>query len=413
MRRVITGAVAVAVAAVLALPGTAQAGDEQVLGGWFGNWHPPSTVASRMAAGNASLTDAAVFAWAFGGSGNPVCALSPKSACLEPGVTATSALRKALASMKGKTTWVSHVDLNYTRARQLAAILKQPAKRRKLTNLLTERTVAVGADGLDLDWENFAFNDGSSTWASTRPALNKTVRQLAGKLHDRGKLLSVTVPVGTSPFAAGGVPKMGGGYTVFDWRRLARAADRLNLMAYDYSYSSPGAIGPHRWAKTAAAAAKKSVGADNADKVIVGVPLYGKSWPTPGPGGQKVVGTCPAGWRPDSVKPTFSLGAPDAAALARDKGVRPRFDRGTGERTFTYSESVSGKYGAKVGKGKKRRTVTRSAECKVSRTVWYGDGRTLVKRARMANRKGIGGVFAWNLASASPELFKRYSANVR
>ena len=410
MRRLIISA---AVTGALALPGTAQAADDQVLGGWFGNWHPPEVVADRMAAGSATLTDAAVFAWAFGGSGNPVCALSPSSSCLDSGVSATKALRKSLRSMKGKTTWVSHVDLSYTRARQLAAVIKNRAKRRELTDLLTQRTVAVGADGLDLDWENFAFNDGSSTWAATRPALNRTVRQLASKLHAQGKLLSVTVPVGVSPFAAGGIPKPGSGYSVFDWRSLAAVADRLNLMAYDYSFSSPGPIGPHRWARVAVAAAKKSVNAEDAHKVIIGVPLYGKSWPTPGPGGQAVVGECPTGWRPNSVKPTFSMGAIDAAALARDKEAKRRFDRAAGEVTFQYSEQVAGTYRTKVGKPKKRRTVTRAATCSVSRTVWYGNGRTLVKRARMAQRKGIGGVFAWNLASTDQQLFRLYSAQSR
>jgi spore germination protein YaaH len=408
--------VTVAVTAVLALPAgipSARGADDQVLGGWFGNWHPPSVVADRMAAGKGSLTDAAVFAWAFGGSANPVCSLSPKSACLPADVTSTPQLRRSIRSMGDKTVWVSHVDINYARARELAALLKMRAQRRALIDLLVQRTVAVGADGLDLDWENFAFNDGSSTWASTRPVLNRTVRALAARLHAQGKLLSVTVPVGSAPYAAAGVPKIGSGYTVFDWRRLAAAADRLNLMAYDFSYSAPGPIGPHWWAKSAVSAAKRAVGPENARKVIVGVPLYGKSWPTPGAGGQAVVGECPAGWRPKSVAPTFSLGAIDAAALAADKGVRPRYDRRTAESTFTYAETVAGTYRAKVRVGKKRRTVTRSADCAVSRTVWFGNGSTVARRAAMARRRGIGGVFAWNLANADNSLFQRYSAQSR
>jgi spore germination protein YaaH len=239
------------------------------------------------------------------------------------------------------------------------------------------------------------------------------VRRLAAALHSQGKLLSVTVPLGSAPFEAGGVPKRGSGYSVFDWARLAQSADRLNLMAYDYSFSSPGPIGPNYWARVGVSAAVKTVGTENARKVVVGVPLYGKSWPTPGAGGQAVVGDCPAGWRPQSVKPTFSLGAIDMAALAREKGATRRFDRRAGEVTFQYSEVVPGTYSVKVGKKKKRRTVTRSANCSVSRTAWYGDGRSVLARARMAKRKGIGGVFAWNLASADLSLFKRYSAKMQ
>jgi hypothetical protein len=386
-----------------------QSAGDQILGGWFGNWHTPDIVADRMSAGSKSLTDAAVFAWAFGGAGNPVCALSSDNSCRPAGVVATRELRKSLRAMKGSTRWVSHIDLSASRARQLAAVIKNPRQRRALTTLLTRRTVALRADGLDLDWENFAFNDGSSTWASTRPALNRTVRQLARKLHAAGKLLSVTVPVGYAPLAESGTPRRGGGYTVFDWKRLAAAADRLNLMAYDYSFSSAGPIGPHGWARSAAVAARRSVRPGDARKVIVGVPLYGKSWPNPGPAGQAIVGSCPNGWRPNSVKSTFSVGALAAAELAEQHGVTPRFDRRSGEMTFTYSESVPGRYSKVVGKGKRKRTVARSTTCSVSRTVWFGNSRSFVKRARMAKRQGIGGVFAWNLASAEFGRVDRYT----
>ena len=397
-----------AVTAAMLVPSSALANEEQILGGWFGNWHPPATVTDRMAAGSGVLTDAAIFAWGFGGADNPVCVHTPKSACSAPGVVSTQNLRKSLAAMSGSRVWASHTDLNYQRAGELAAMLRNKSQRKALIKLLVQRTEAVGADGLDLDWENFAFNDGASSWSSTRRVLNPTVRRLAKKLHARGKLLSVTVPVGAAPLTASGSPRLGGGYSVFDWKRLAAAADQLNLMTYDYSFSSPGPIGPHGWVKQAATAATRSVAAADRRKIVVGVPLYGKSWPTPGYGGQATVGECPDGWRPRSITPTFSLGAISAAELAKEKGVRIKFARKAGEATFRYSETAKGTYPKKVGTGKNRRTVTRTKECQVSRTVWFGNNRTAIKRAKLARKMKIGGIFAWNLASAQDQMFARY-----
>ena len=400
--------VTAALGAALVLPTAAHASSDQVLGGWFGNWHPPQVVEEKMQAGAGVLTDSAVFSWSFAGVQNPVCAMTQKSVCQDPGKISTQDLRRAIAGMAGTTVWVSHIDLNYSRARELAALLKNRRQRNDLINVLVDRTVRVGADGLDLDWENFAFNDGSSTWASTRKPLNKTVRRLAKRLHAQGKLLSVTVPVGSSPLTASGRPRLGGGYSVFDWKRLAAKADRLNLMAYDYSFSAPGPIGPHYWAKQAVTAATRAVGAENAKKVIIGVPLYGKSWPTPGRGGQAVVGQCPSSWKPKSIKSTFSVTALQAPELAEENGAKISYSAKSGESTFKYSEKVPGSYSKRVGPAGKRRTVKKAQECEVSRTVWFGSRRTVIKRAKLARRAGIGGVFAWNLAATDEALFEKY-----
>jgi len=40
--------------------------------------------------------------------------------------------------------------------------------------------------------------------------------------------------------------------------------------------------------------------------------------------------------------------------------------------------------------------------------VWFGNHRTAIKRAKLARKMKIGGVFAWNLASAQDQLFTRY-----
>ena len=54
--------------------------------------------------------------------------------------------------------------------------------------------VSSGFDGIDLDYEGFAFSDGSASWPSTQPVWVAFVTELASALHAKGKLLSVTIP---------------------------------------------------------------------------------------------------------------------------------------------------------------------------------------------------------------------------
>lgn len=386
--------------------------EPQIFGGWFGNWHSPQIVTARVDDGAGLLTDTALFAWDFAGKRNPVCALTFHSGCVPASAkrpwqsreTATS-----FAAMQATTRWVSHIDLNSDRAGELASVLKSPSRRDALTDKLTAWTVAIDADGLDLDWENFAFNDGSHTWRATRPAFVAAVKQLAGKLHAEDRLLSVTVPAGSRPFGPDGQPRSGSGYTVYDWAAIADSVDRLNLMTYDYSWDKPGPIGPAPWAAEVVRSAIAQMGRDNARKIVVGAPLYGKSWPTVGSDGRQVtVGKCPASWRASSVKAVFSVTPSSARQLAAAEGTRPRFDRTSKEYTFSYAEPQAGKYRVTVGSGKKQRTERRSRTCAVSRTVWFADTASVNGRASMAKEQGIGGVFMWSLASTSPGLYRSY-----
>lgn len=380
---------------------TAQRG-APVIGGWFGNWHPPETVAQKVKDGRGVLTDVAIFGWQFAGRSRPVCALTFHSGCVPASAKRpyeSAELAASWSELGDVRTWVSHIDLDAARSGQLAGVLRHNSRRRDLIATLVTWTVDLGADGLDLDWESFAYHDGSGSWRRTRPAFVATIRQLAAALHKKDRMLSVTVPAGAQPFTADGRPRSGSGYWVYDWGAIADSVDRLNLMTYDYSWDRPGPIGPNPWARQVVRSAIVQMGRDNAHKIVVGVPLYGKSWPTPGVGGRpRTIGKCPAAWRPDSSADLFSVTAADARALAREHGTRPRLDRRTGEYTFRYGERVSGR----VKRGARTRT------CTLSRTVWFSSGKALVKRAQMARDEGIGGVYAWNLAGTDRGMYRSY-----
>jgi hypothetical protein len=177
---------------------------------------------------------------------------------------------------------------------------------------------------VDLDYEQFAFADGSSTWATTRPRWVQFVTELGAALHARAKLLTVTVP----PIYNGN-RTTGSGYWVYDWAGIAPSVDRLRIMAYDYSFGAAGPIAPLGWVDAILAYAVTVV---PKSKLQIGVPTYGRSWVT------SVKGTCPAG----TNLAKFDVRSSQAAALSRSKGAVPVRHASSGEMTFSYTETFSG-----------------------------------------------------------------------
>ena len=129
-----------------------------------------------------------------------------------------------------------------TPARHMAAVLAETDKRSAFIGQITALVNDNGYDGIDLDFEKFAFNDGQQTWAATKSSWVTFVSELATSLHATGKLLSVSVPPMYSDSS---------GYWVYAFRDIAPHIDKLRIMAYDYSWDSAGPIGgPLSWVRT-------------------------------------------------------------------------------------------------------------------------------------------------------------------
>jgi len=177
-------------------------------------------------------------------------------------------------------------------AHRMATVLASSTTRTALAGQIVATVVAEGYDGIDLDFEGFAFNDGSSTWAATRPNWVAFVKQLSAGLHAKGKLLSITTP----PLYTATT-----GYWVYDWKSIGAYVDRLRIMTYDYSTSTAGPISPFAWVAKVAAFAVTQV---PSGKVQIGVPNYGRDWVT-AVAYSGVTGRCPtnapAGSNPTQV----------------------------------------------------------------------------------------------------------------
>jgi spore germination protein YaaH len=300
-----------------------------------------------------------------------------------------------------------------------------------IVNRVMQGVDGIAFDGIDLDYEGFAFDDSASSWVRTKPIWTDFVTRLGAALDAQGKVLSVTVPVGVSPST---------GYSVYNWAGIIPAVDRLRLMTYDYSWSVPGPVSPGSWVQTTITYVKGLVVDAGRDPkmVQIGVPTYGRSWAA------TVSGTCPSSALQRS-DPTMRA----AESLAASKGITPT-RHSSGEMTFTYTEQFSSD-GIRLNSTATSTTAAETATlqdgrpipvvatttvtpgalvranalpavvapveptglarakrlsvCTVRRTVYFADETTVVQRAQMSLDAGLGGIAIWAFGYETTDLW--------
>jgi spore germination protein YaaH len=300
-----------------------------------------------------------------------------------------------------------------------------------IVNRVMQGVDGIAFDGIDLDYEGFAFDDSASSWVRTKPIWTDFVTRLGAALDAQGKVLSVTVPVGVSPST---------GYSVYNWAGIIPAVDRLRLMTYDYSWSVPGPVSPGSWVQTTITYVKGLVVDAGRDPkmVQIGVPTYGRSWAA------TVSGTCPSSALQRS-DPTMRA----AESMAASKGITPT-RHSSGEMTFTYTEQFSSD-GIRLNSTATSTTAAETATlqdgrpipvvatttvtpgalvranalpavvapveptglarakrlsvCTVRRTVYFADETTVVQRAQMSLDAGLGGIAIWAFGYETTDLW--------
>ena len=260
----------------------------------------------------------------------------------------------------------------------LAGLLKSPTSRAQIISAILALVTANNYDGIDLDFEGFAFVDGNTTWASTAPSWITFIKELSTALHAQNKLLSISTPYVLNP---NDVQK---GYYVYAWGAIASSIDKLRIMTYDYSVASAGPLGPITWAERTV---QYAVSIMPASKIFVGVPGYGRDWVT------AVSGICPS-----NVANTVKVGAKaatfvmrDAASLAATYGATPAYNEQFAEMNFSYQKIYSGVTSAGL-----------STTCTATRTAWYQDAKSWAVRAALVTKYRIGGITAWTFGMEEP-----------
>jgi hypothetical protein len=356
--------------------------------GWFGYWEPDSVVETLAAQGTSTVPEVNIFWWTFASAERPLCTYNTDSSCSTTGETPwTNAHldgQRRILQDAGFPILGSIVD--GSRAGALSAYLSTDDSRTAYAEQIVDWTIRAGLDGVDLDWEKFAFADDPDTWETTRPRWVAFVTTLGAKLRAKGLILSATVPAGTYPFLADGSPNPGTGYWVYAWAEIIDHVDRLRIMAYDYSYDSPGPIGPWPWANEVVRSALAQVATTrsaNRTKVWLGVPQYSRNWLRRNADGSYVTRPdCPAGWKPTGSS-MMSQSLQRALEIAAREQITPTWNSTYGEYTFRYWIDTDGSVNG----------IART--CTVEREVWFEDTRGAQLKANIVRDQRIRGLAIW------------------
>ncbi len=276
------------------------------------------------------------------------------------GVEATEAFMEALRR-SGADVVPSIVDL--LPAGEMAAIIADPDTRTRHVDAIRAFAADGDYDGIDIDYEQFAFADGRDTWATTRPNWVAFIEELGAALRADGRSLVVSIPP-----VYDAEQTNASGFWVYDYGAIVDHVDRIRMMTYDFSVGSPGPIAPLDWVETAINGAIEATGSP--DKLVLGLPAYGRNW---------VIST--EGDCPDDAPGRTSVTARSVDdLLVRRAAVPVRVDE-TGEWTFDYELEVTDDTGS----------------CVQTRRVHYVDGDGIRLRMDLAREYRLDGVSLWAL----------------
>jgi spore germination protein YaaH len=258
-------------------------------------------------------------------------------------------------------------------AGQMATILSNPVVRSAHVVAIREFAEQLDADGIDIDYEQFAFADDPSTWIATRPNWIDFIAELSVGLHDDGRTLSVSIPAVYDERVTGDR-----GYWVYDHGAIAEYVDSLRIMAYDYSVVEPGPIAPLDWFEQVIDGVLLAVPQQFHERIVLGIGSYGYNWPT------TVIGECP-----EDAPGRTGVNPGTLDDLISRRGIEPVADVVTGEWTATYELTVDN-------------GVT---QCVQTRQLHWIDADGVALRVEMARRAGIEGVALWALGYEDDEVW--------
>ena len=250
----------------------------------------------------------------------------------------------------------------------LANLLANESSRNTIVQNLKALVLKQNYDGIDLDFETFYTKDGRSTWPALKPNWIAFIKQLSGELRSQNKLLSVTTP----PDFAKETKRAGN--SVYSWSEIGPYIDRLRIMAYDFSTTSPGPIGPLAWTEDAV---KYAVTQMPASKVFLGIPGYGRDWVT------KVDGVCPTAFASSVVVGAkAAVVMREALNLATNNKAVPTYNSTHAESTFTYTKTYMDPTNSAIA-------------CTATRKVWFPDEKSYAARTNLVGKYRLGGIAVW------------------
>lgn len=254
-------------------------------------------------------------------------------------------------------------------ADQLSIILNM--KLNEHVDQLYKEVVDGGYDGIDLDYE--------MTYLEDKEKFMSLLKKLSNKLHKDDKILSVTVLSKWSD------SEIYAGFSqtreVQDWEEIAKYADEIRIMAYDYTWQTvfiPGPISPIYWEELILKYAIEEI---PAEKVMLALPLYGYSFRLDELSVKDkdfLFGGDIAG----SERRVLAYTYEEILSLREEFDFEIAFDNYHAERIFAYNDGV------------------------YDRRLYINDARAIKMRKELAAKYDIKGVVYWRLGGGDARCFE-------
>jgi spore germination protein YaaH len=258
----------------------------------------------------------------------------------------------------------------------LTKVLNDDTKLKAHTDYLISEVEKYDYDGLDLDYESFYLND--------QPGYFQLIKTLSDYLHSKGKILSITLVEKATESDIGSAFRQT--KKVQEWSTMARYADEMRIMTYDYtSYSTtyPGPISPISWQE---AILRYAVTKIDREKIILAAPLY-----------------VYAGWaqNPNILENYLGIlsnpgpGTVQASPMVytqikdlRDKAMFDILEPQSLEKVIQYQD--------KDKKDNQQKTFI----------AYYQDAESSSYRVQLAKKYGIAGIAYWRMGGEDTDVYK-------
>ncbi|MEI7604347.1 MAG: glycosyl hydrolase family 18 protein [bacterium] len=228
----------------------------------------------------------------------------------------------------------------------LQAMFADDAKFKVHQDFLLSQVDKYDYDGIDIDYESVNLTDKEPYFTM--------IQDLADKLHNRNKILSITVIAKDSDLPAKVLPET---KQVQDWNRIGKYADEIRVMAYDYSaVDKPGPVSPIFWVENIL---KYSLDKTTSDKIILGQPLYAYAY-----------GSSRYAYTYDEID-----------EIIKAQKLIPEFNKDSNEKILKF---------------------TKGSE---ERTMWYQDVETMLRRFYIIDKYNAGGIAFWRLGSEDERIY--------
>ncbi|WP_106495283.1 LysM peptidoglycan-binding domain-containing protein [Lentibacillus sp. Marseille-P4043] len=230
-----------------------------------------------------------------------------------------------------------------------ASILRNPELQETLITNLLEKIRAKGYTGVNFDFEYVYPED--------RENYNAFLRRVVARLHPEGLIVSTALAPKESAEQEGLL------YEAHDYATQGNIVDFVILMTYEWGWAGgrPWAIAPINKVRDVLDYAVTVI---PRNKIMMGMPLYGRDWKIP--------------WQEGTIAQTIS--PKEAVQLAKDHGVAIQYDQ-------TY-QSPFFRYVSENGQ---------------EHEVWFEDARSVQKKYNAIKEYGLRGAAFWVLGNPFPQ----------